>query len=88
MTEKVVFPYDTLEEAVKDKFKKIGGPTQAFRYLVKGFKTIEWRKRADATSKVVEKEQDAAFEKENKTTVKKAPKKPRKEPKRGKRASA
>lgn len=65
MSEKVVFPYASLSEASKDKYRKIGGPEQAFRFLVKGYKSILWRKRADANAKAVEDEQDAKFIAEN-----------------------
>jgi len=47
MKEQVTFPYTTFSEASKDKFKKIGGYEQAFRYMTKGYKAIEWRKRAN-----------------------------------------
>jgi hypothetical protein len=71
MTEKVVFPYDSLDAAAKDKYKKIGGPEQALRCLKKGYKSILWRKRADANVRATEAEQDAAFERENGPVVKK-----------------
>jgi hypothetical protein len=51
---KVKFPYRTLDEAVTDAFKKIGGPEKAFTYLVKGFKTAAWRKRAERNAKAEE----------------------------------
>lgn len=65
MEEKVVFPYDSLEKAEKDRYKKIGGPDQAFRFLVKGYKSIAWRKRADANQKAQEQAEDEAFRAEN-----------------------
>jgi len=64
-TEKVTFPYETLAQAEKDRFKKIGGPDQAFRFLVKGFKSIAWRKRADLNTKLAEAAADEAFAEEN-----------------------
>ena len=64
-TEKVTFPYETLAQAEKDRFKKLGGPEQAFRYLIKGFKSIEWRKRADLNAKLADAAADAAFAAEN-----------------------
>jgi hypothetical protein len=54
----VAFPYKTLDLAVKDGFKKIGGPDQAFRFLAKGFKEVQWRKRANANTKAREAEED------------------------------
>jgi len=63
--EKILFPYSSLAEATKDKYSKIGGPDQAFRFLVKGFKSIAWRKRADANARAQDAEADAAFEAEN-----------------------
>jgi len=62
--DKITFPYETLSQAEKDRYKKIGGPDQAFRFLVKGFKSIAWRKRADANAKARDAEEDAAFEAE------------------------
>jgi hypothetical protein len=43
----VGFPYASIESAIKDEFKRIGGPAAAFKFLEKGFKTIQWRKVAD-----------------------------------------
>jgi len=85
MTEKVVFPYDSLELATKDKYKRLGGPEQAFRCLKKGYKSILWRKRADANVRTTEAEQDAEFEKENGPVIKKSV--PKKGVKRGKTAT-
>jgi hypothetical protein len=62
---KVAFPYATLAEATKDKFAKIGGPAEAFRFLVKGYKSILWRKRAEANAKQLQDAEDAAFAEEN-----------------------
>ena len=52
MKNTVVFPYTTFAEAYRDKFKKIGGTVQAFRYLAKGYKAIEWRRRANENAKL------------------------------------
>ena len=42
------FPYESLDAAIKDGFKLFdGGAEDAFRILVKGWKTIEWRKAAE-----------------------------------------
>ena len=49
----VKFPYGSLEAAIADKFsllangEKIDGMERAFRLLVKGYKTEQWRKLAD-----------------------------------------
>jgi len=43
----VDFPYASIEAAIKDEFKRIGGNEVAFKFLVKGFKTVAWRNRAD-----------------------------------------
>jgi hypothetical protein len=48
------FPYKDLESAQADGFKKLGGPQGAFRYLIKGFKAIAWRKRYEANAKAME----------------------------------
>jgi hypothetical protein len=40
----VVFPYSTFEAAAADKFAKLGGVEEAFRFLVNGYKTTFWRK--------------------------------------------
>lgn len=62
---KVEFPYDTLAQAEKDKFKKLGGPDAAFRYLVKGFKNVAWRKRADFNAKMASDAEEERFRLEN-----------------------
>ena len=42
------FPYASMEAAVKDDFKQLfGGKEEAFRLLVKGWKTRAWRKVAE-----------------------------------------
>jgi hypothetical protein len=42
------FPYESLDAAIKDNFALFdGGREDAFRILVKGWKTIEWRKAAE-----------------------------------------
>jgi hypothetical protein len=46
------FPYESLAAAIKDGFKLLDndnrtGEDEAFRILVKGWKTIEWRKAAE-----------------------------------------
>jgi hypothetical protein len=65
IAEPVTFPYANMGEATKDKFKKIGGPDQALRFLKKGYKAVEWRKRTDAAAKAREEAEDAAFLAEN-----------------------
>ena len=59
----VTFPYKNLDAAVKDGFKKIGGPDQAFRFLQKGYKEVHWRRKANANAREAEKAQDAAVTK-------------------------
>jgi hypothetical protein len=59
--ETVVFPYANLSEAVRDKFRLIGGPDQAWRFLVKGFKEITWRRRTNKALREREKEEDREF---------------------------
>jgi hypothetical protein len=49
------FPYSSMEEAIADKFalldsastEESDGMANAFRFLVKGYKTIAWRKAAE-----------------------------------------
>ena len=42
------FPYANMEQAVADDFKLLfGGRDEAFRLLVKGYKTRAWRKAAE-----------------------------------------
>jgi hypothetical protein len=58
----VVFPYKTIQAAVNDRFRKIGGEAAAFRFLQKGFKTVEWRRRADAAARERDEAHDAALD--------------------------
>jgi hypothetical protein len=48
----VDFPYASLEQAAKDGFVQLGGAEEAFKFLVKGFKTVAWRKRAEGNRTV------------------------------------
>jgi hypothetical protein len=54
----VKFPYGSLEAAIADNFsllangEKIDGAERAFRLLVKGYKTEQWRKLADTNREV------------------------------------
>jgi hypothetical protein len=47
------FPYESMAEAIKDGFAQLAesedasGADRAFRILVKGWKTIQWRKAAE-----------------------------------------
>lgn len=43
----VTFPYSSFDAAVQDKFAKLGGPAEAFRYMSNGFKQEYWRKGAN-----------------------------------------
>lgn len=58
----VLFPYRDMPTAEKDAFRKIGGPDKAFTFLVRGFKTAEWRKRTDASARARDAAEDAAFD--------------------------
>jgi hypothetical protein len=60
MPDPVTFPYKDLAAAIKNKFAKIGGQDKAFAYLVKGFKSAEWRKRSDASARARDAAEDAA----------------------------
>jgi hypothetical protein len=46
---KVDFPYASMEAAIDDDFALIGkgGAEEAFKFLVKGYKTAMWRKAAE-----------------------------------------
>lgn len=54
----VKFPYGSLEAAIADNFallangEKLDGAERAFRLLVKGYKTEQWRKLADVNREV------------------------------------
>jgi hypothetical protein len=56
----VQFPYPSLKEATKDKFAKIGGPDQAWRFLVKGFKSLYWRKKTNKAAQRRKRERERA----------------------------
>jgi hypothetical protein len=56
----IAVPYKDMAAAVKDAFKKFGGPEKAFTLLVRGFKTVEWRKRTDRAARERAKAEDAA----------------------------
>src|SRR6185436_5481778 len=44
----VDFPYASLEAGAKDEWKRLdGGAEAAFKFLVKGYKTVAWRNRAE-----------------------------------------
>jgi hypothetical protein len=43
----VDFPYASLEQGAKDAWIALGGPEAACKLLVKGYKTVAWRGRAD-----------------------------------------
>jgi hypothetical protein len=44
----VTFPYASMDAAIKDKFARLdGGADAAFRFMVKGYKTIVWRVAAE-----------------------------------------
>jgi hypothetical protein len=40
------FPYDSIQAATKDSFKKIGGPNDAFYLMVSCWKQDIWRKKS------------------------------------------
>jgi len=54
-----------MAEAVRDKFKKLGGPDEAFRFLVKGWKTIAWRRKTELAARARAAAEDAAFGRED-----------------------
>lgn len=58
----ITFPYATLDAAIQDKFAKIGGPTEAFRLLSHGYKSIIWHKRSNQKNRVTMKELKAQIE--------------------------
>jgi hypothetical protein len=42
------FPYANMDQAIRDGFAQLfGGKDEAFKHLVKGFKTAGWRKAAE-----------------------------------------
>lgn len=49
--EPVIFPYETMMDALEDMFAKVGGVDRAFRCLRKGYQEYEWRKRWEADAK-------------------------------------
>lgn len=55
----VRFPYKDLAATQADGFKKLGGPDRAFKYLVKGYKSTVWRKRAEQKVKDEIREEEA-----------------------------
>ena len=42
----VTFPYSSLDQAIQDRFAKIGGPIEAFGILERGYKGDFWRKKS------------------------------------------
>lgn len=58
---RAIFPYADMDEAMKDKFDKIGGKIGAFRAMQKGWKTVIWRKRAEKNVKEKEDAHEAAL---------------------------
>jgi hypothetical protein len=56
----VRFPYRDLAAAQADEFRKVGGPDGAFRYLVKGYKSVAWRKRSELNVKAEIEAENAA----------------------------
>lgn len=59
--DKVVFPYETMVEAAADRFNKIGGVDEAFRFLRRGFLELSWRKRWEARSKARQAAEDEKY---------------------------
>jgi hypothetical protein len=49
----VKFPYESMDAAIKDDFKLFtNGKDEAFRLLVKGYKTVAWRQAAEKNREV------------------------------------
>jgi len=51
------FPYKTMDAAIKDAFRRVGGPDEALRFLGKGWKNFWWRRRTESRSKEQEVEE-------------------------------
>lgn len=45
------FPYASMDQAIQDKFAKIGGPVDAFATLAMGWKQGIWRKQSNDRTK-------------------------------------
>ncbi len=58
---KVVFPYKDMPAAIKDRFKKLGGPVGAFRFMRKGYQELKWREHWQARARARAQEEDTAF---------------------------
>ena len=50
----VKFPYGSMEAAIKDAFKRVGGFDKAISLMAKGYKASIWRKRHDVSVKEAE----------------------------------
>lgn len=61
--DKVVFPYSSMKEATKDRFAKIGGVEQAFRFLKQGYKFIAWSRRTRKRNRDRERAADVPLDK-------------------------
>lgn len=44
----ITFPYVSMDAAIKDGFAKIGGPSEAYRFIVNGYKGTIWRKESNS----------------------------------------
>lgn len=44
MGETITFPYASMQQAIEDRFAKLGGAAEAFRFLSNGYKQTLWRK--------------------------------------------
>lgn len=43
----ITFPYASYEQGQQDSWKKVGGPAEAFRFMVNGYKQTIWRKSSN-----------------------------------------
>lgn len=64
--DRIVFPYDSMQAALKDKFAAIGGADAAFKLLRKGYQETNWRKRWEKRAKARAAAEDEAFARETK----------------------
>jgi hypothetical protein len=56
----LTFPYISMAAAYKDKYAELGGPDKAFSLLIKGYKSVVWRRRHEQRVKEQEAANDAA----------------------------
>jgi len=58
MAGRITFPYESMGEALKDRFRRIGGIERAFRCLRRGYLELKWRENTTKRAKARPVEED------------------------------